>query len=1031
MSMPISAQLSSARRAIRQDARKRGAWRLVSMGLLSFVLVMMIAHRWPRIAGLCGLLAAVATIVYALWPRWRVQRILENPIALARWIEDRRPAYRNDLSSTLEFEARPAESADAEMLRASLRARMEEALAHNPDNWRDILPRDGRDIERRSTIGMFALAIVLMLTPAFRGTDGASPSEAEAKQAAQKLPELMVIGAVDINVQPPQYTGLPEQTLANVTGGLRVQEGSRIRIAVQTVLHVSEAWIEREGDDQRERVQLDGGYNFIHEVTATQNETLRFGFVVAGEEVLDQRSFQVRVARDAPPAITLYEPEGDMRVTPGEVIELTYDVSDDFGIRDVHLVWHFSGREQDAERILLLDDGAGTFAEDTAPFDTAPLYMQPGDEVIVYLEGRDNVSFRPANIGESRAVTLFVEEENDHFDDLLTLKEELFESLLKQLGSALPIPLYQIEPHDKKGFALTPVYDLSEEENAENLATLATSLQEDGGPVHQQLQAVVELLEQVEGMDARELTLFSTMYAGLDEAYRGLDERLAGLEAAVDQEYVTAQHLRTIAPASISFIEDVERAALVLSSLIAEHKADDVARALEELADIRGRLRELLEEYRETKNPETRARIERELDRLSRRMNELMERLSAQIERLPEEHFNVEGLEQGEVQEQVDSLQDAMQSLRDSVASGDADGAMDAFEQLSDNLDALYQEFGDPSLGVDGDTLSEFDQAMGEISDDISIVEAMQRAVEEETAKMERELSEEKLQEHREALEAQLERALETVKEAQDHAESAKLPAEDEAVNKALRDAEASLNNLASRLEQRDLAVAEDAALEAMDALNKLRDESARSRRFSTDKDESKSLRDTERASRKDAANMRKLAEEFSQWQQTLQPEIGDERSEQLESLQERQQQAAERLQQLQQRMEEIGEKFPMMKPGEDDSDMQRAGEGMKQSAESLSQRQARRAHDGQEQALDSLQQMREGLKQRMAQHRQQLQRQAERGQRGGTKRDKVDVSQESDRDLRQRHQIMDAMREKSLEAWKDPIRQYYESLVR
>lgn len=269
------------------------------------------------------------------------------------------------------------------------------------------------------------------------------------------------------------------------------------------------------------------------------------------------------------------------------------------------------------------------------------------------------------------------------------------------------------------------------------------------------------------------------------------------------------------------------------------------------------------------------------------------------------------------------------------------------------------------------------------------------------------------------------------LKEAQEHLKQP-VPKDDQAsLQEATQSAQQALQTLKDIVDQRAFNQAEDSALDAMDALQNLRQESAKLQRYSTDKNSRDALQQLESTSRKDAAQMRELAKEFSEWQQRLTPEPGEERSDQLQSLQQRQQDAQKQLQSLQQKLSEVGEKFPTMKPGDEDSDFQRAEHGMQQSEQSLQQRQAQRAHQGQRQALDALGQMRQNMQQRMAQHRRQLQQQNEQSGQGRPRTEKVDVSKENSRDLRQRQQIMDAMREGRLEAWDDPIRQYYESLVR
>lgn len=1031
MSTPIFAQLSSARRAIRQQAYGIALRRLVSAGTLAAVCAVFVWRKWPTIGPWALLCFLVGVLIYAAWPYVRLRKLWRTDHALARWIEQCKPAYRNDLSALLEFQERPPHNPTAMQLRTQVQARMQEALQRDSGSWDDILPLKDATRERRMAAAWVIVALIFVLTPWFRHAASPSPSKAEATETVQKLPVVLAIRHLDVHIEPPAYTGLPARTINNLTGGLRVQEGAKITLSGQLFQRVDQGWVAPKDSEDRTAMRVDDGFYFEAVIEATQDQTLTFGFDTRGNQIQDRMQLEVAVEPDEAPVVNLHEPKEDVHVTPGEVVELTYDVSDDFGLRDVHLVWHFAGQEEDAQRILLLDEASGTFAEDTAPFDTAPLYMQPGDEVIVYIEARDNVGFRPVNVGTSRELTLYIQEKQDFSEELLALKEALFEALLEQLGGILPTPLVEVRQDENQGFVLAPSAQDDASSNAEAIQNLGKTLQEDGAKVRAALVQLLELLGEMEHADAREVRLFETMSNEFEKSYTRLDQALTSIAPALEEPSLTADQTRRVGAQTIPLIEDLERAALLLSTLIQEHKAQDVARALEELSDIRARLKDLLQQYKETNDPEVRARIERELARLSRRMDELMRKIAAQVENLPQEHFNAEGIDPSDLQEQVSTMQDAMQKLRDSMAQGDADAAISAFEQLSQNLDALYQEMGDPTLNADQDTLSEFDRAMNEINDDISAIEAMQRAVEEETDRMQQELQEEKLQKHRQALEKQLERAQKIIQEAQEHLKQP-VPKDDQAsLQEATQSAQQALQTLKDIVDQRAFNQAEDSALDAMDALQNLRQESAKLQRYSTDKNSRDALQQLESTSRKDAAQMRELAKEFSEWQQRLTPEPGEERSDQLQSLQQRQQDAQKQLQSLQQKLSEVGEKFPTMKPGDEDSDFQRAEHGMQQSEQSLQQRQAQRAHQGQRQALDALGQMRQNMQQRMAQHRRQLQQQNEQSGQGRPRTEKVDVSKENSRDLRQRQQIMDAMREGRLEAWDDPIRQYYESLVR
>src|SRR5690625_5579407 len=62
-----------------------------------------------------------------------------------------------------------------------------------------------------------------------------------------------------------------------------------------------------------------------------------------------------------------------------------------------------------------------------------------------------NVGFRPVNVGTSRELTLYIQEKQDFSEELLALKEALFEALLEQLGGILPTPLVEVRQDENQG----------------------------------------------------------------------------------------------------------------------------------------------------------------------------------------------------------------------------------------------------------------------------------------------------------------------------------------------------------------------------------------------------------------------------------------------------------------------------------------------------------------------------------------------------------------------------------------------------
>lgn len=1046
--LSIQRALHAARASQRQAATVRGILWALAASPLVFVLAVILSHRFG-VGWLWGLLALASLVAIAAYPPLRRMRQLRDDQTLARTIEAACPDLRSDLRAVLSVHAAPAANADAAALRAHLTDRVAGRVGAITD-WSVIAP--AAKPRRAAAIAAVLLVSALVLatvSPAFQSSMQATTERIQGLE--RPVPQYLVLGSVRITVTPPRYTKLPPQSFSGLINELTVPKGSTLTFTATSFDPIDAAYLLRGPQDDRQRepipITQDGTLSFT--IIVEDAELLRFAFDTPNGPLEDVRSVQLRLQDDQAPVVTLYDPTGDLEVTPGQVVELQYDVRDDFGVRDVYLVWHFAGREQDADRLILLGDDIGRFAEDRAPFDTAPLYMQPGDEVVVYIEATD-YAYGVPNVGVSPALTFFVQEEHAPAEALLTYKEQLFEALLSRLGDTLSQPLVRPATNAKGQLSYTPIVDAASDVQHAAVRNYRQSLPP-WDEVFEALDAYLTIAEAYEDTDVSELTLMRSLRRSLFarvERARALVDALGGssdavlatVSAASDAPSavlaegavapslppILSRNINTLGAFYADHIHDIERGALVLEGLISKHKAGDVARSLEELSDIRERLRSLLEEYKKSRDPDVRARIERELDRLSRRMNELVEKLAAQVENLPQEHFNADAMERSDASENVETIGQSMQSVRAMLEQGDIDGAMAALDELSQSLDALNQEFGAP--GGDSDTVSEFDQAMGEVLDELAEAEAMQQAVEKDTNELEQRLRDAQMEAMRARFERQLTEAKALVDAARARNAAAKNPADDTQLDTGLGEADTALGELRRRLDAKDISEAEDAALDAMDALRRVAEGADRARRFSSETDDKTALQETKTLADKDAQRMRALAEELSELQQALQPTPSGEDAEQMANFGERQQRVNEQLQRLESKMGELAERFPMMESGDDPS-MAQASKAGKDAAQRLRQGQGRPALQSQGDALQAMRAMREGMQQRMAQSR--AQQQAQQSGRGGAKRDKVDVRQEGERDLRRRQQIQDAMREGQLDAWENPIRQYYESLVR
>jgi hypothetical protein len=742
-----------------------------------------------------------------------------------------------------------------------------------------------------------------------------------------------------------------------------------------------------------------------------------------GETVLDPVVREIEVVEDAAPSIDLLEPGDALEVTPEEVVDLHFVARDDFGLRDVRVMWHFSGDPSSAAQVTARTVPGETHHEEHVPMDLLPLELQPRDEIVVYVEATDGDTVSGAKTGRSRSVILRVASADDAHDDVLALKEQLFEQLLAQLGDALSAGINVLDREAPEDIVRVIPAGGTNADRADRVRLLRAT--HDGW---HSLDATFDALlaamrEDPLSIDA-DLELLSGIASRLTTVVEVESERLRAIGASTGDGPASAPY-EAVAHAAADTVATTERAILVVQDLVATHRADDVTRAMAELDQSRDRLRELLEAYRDTQDPALRAQIERDLQRLEQRMRELIDRIAAQAEQLPVEHLNADALEPSELGESVREMGSSLDQLRALLDAGDIDAALEALEALEREMDGIGQELS-PLAGAQPETLSEYDQRMGEMMDALGDLEALERSIEEDTQRVLDEMLAERAEAMRERTESALSRMEEELRTMRDALEPGEGDLLGEGTARRLADARDALRSLEERLESGDVAGSVDSADRAMsqlfDAGWELRREALLNAR---DSDRAGEIDNLRQRAEEAAGAVRQVQRELSELLDQAAPRPNAEQSAQLRELAERQATGLGQLQALQDRAGEMGERFPSME-GELGPALEAIGEHMDSAAQRLDERASREALRSENAALEAI----EGARQTMQQLTQR-QRQRERAQSGRRPEERVEVPEDGESSRAEfRRRVIEAMREEGLDAYEDEIRQYYDRLL-
>jgi hypothetical protein len=1014
---------------------------------------------WARTAA-AGL-AVLVVVAAAAWA-WRRAGELTAPTQLARVLEEREPSLRSDVRSSLDLAARTEPTmAEAAELRAALLVRIASRLT-------ELEPRFGLWVPRRPLVRPLALAAGLALGGLVAAAALPDSFGVGLRRLVFGLPtaeeltlSIPIVATVDIEIVPPAYTGLKSERRLRTTGEVVAPAGAEIRLVFHLLTEASRATLKLDGPG--EDVELSGTvrgntaeFVFVATESATHQLTM---YDAQGARIEDATRRRLIAFVDAPPKVELTEPVGDREVSNDEVVNFQYLATDEYGLKSIQLVWYFVD-DPDHPRVVPLQPSLTerTFTEHV-PFELGPLLLQPRDEVIVYIEAFDADTLTPNKSGRSRSVSLKVASQEEKSADLMRLKEELFEGLLREVGGLLELRAVTPERTAEGGLVLRPVVA-----PPLDLATRVGALQgslPDWLNLVVALEALLKAVKEDERVPVSEVATIEGAHLRIYRAHLDLSRELerfpayargpAGARAPASAQVppgqapsgqvpagqVTAGQLpggptgvdqaswEPVAARTAVLLTEGERAIVALSDLIALQKARDIEDTMEELGDIRERLSELLEQYRNSPDAATKEQIEREIRRLEQRMRELLQRLAEQGDKLPYEHLNLEALQDSEIQQNAMEMTSSLDDVRSMLDSGNIEGAIEALQQLGQALDQLQSEVSDPLQGAAPDTLSEFDQEMAALMDEVNNLEAMESDLEKATQEMFEQMRQRRQQEIADQVAETLAQAREQVQQLErEFAEAGndQLTREAQQSTSELRQ---DLQRLEQHLERQDLTAAEQAAEQLMsrmaDANQQLRREQALMAR---DPEGQRQASRNQQAAEQGQQTMEDIRGQMRRLMELSQPRPSAGEQAAMQQLGQQQQGISDRLNGLQSRIDQASGRFPMMQD-QLGQPTQQVGESMNQSNQNLQGGRPQPALQGQRSALQGLQTMRQQMQQLTQRQRQQQ----NNGRSNSTER--VEVPEDGDASRAQyRERVIDAMRDDTLEQYEQEIRRYYESLL-
>lgn len=405
---------------------------------------------------------------------------------------------------------------------------------------------------------------------------------------------------------------------------------------------------------------------------------------------IDAAAREIRALTDAPPIVSLAEPSTDLTVELEDELVFDARAGDDVGLTEVALVIETADGRSIRRRLEGLAPGAREHAG-RITLRIAELAPQPGDRIHAHIEALDGDEVSGPNVGRSVTRTLTLASEasrrEEGIEDLAALAAQCLDLLADRLEAPSPIGSAEAAARWARIRPATEAF-------TEALARFSVAIEGRPGFRATDVPIYREMAQRVRRLGYEERRLHEPNLAELP-LREDLDRRARA---------------------------ELEDDALALEDLVLRARADDAAAIARELEALRREIASLLGELRRADSPEARARILAAVARAEQRLADLRARLGAMAHASPSDFANAESTEAEAAETAA-----ALERLREAIERGDLDEAGRALVRLEQELDALAAAVGGAGQSAGEETFGARDRALAEAIDALMGLESEER----------------------------------------------------------------------------------------------------------------------------------------------------------------------------------------------------------------------------------------------------------------------------------------------------------------
>jgi uncharacterized protein YoxC len=1026
---------------LRQIRRRQGR-RALSVALLRgfavlggvlFFTTLLLAFKqsWARPVGwTLALLAVAAWIVRGVQES---RRLAQDDRRAARALGVVSPEDASDLLSAVELsEALKSDSPPSDALVRAHLSRMSQRAARM-----DARPAVGvRPAVQASGLLIIALVAHALLF-AFGGPhvrDGYAFLVGRLASTAPLFAPEPIAGDVTLIYRYPAHMSRSPKTIPSSDGDISAPKGTIVSLTARADRDVVQASAVLTTPGQPPKVvPLEvKGRALSGQILIEQAGAWRFRYSKAsGSTVAEGPDRPVAIEADNVPDVRLTKPAQEIEVGGQESVPLAWSVTDDYGLRNIDLVWNTGkGVPEQRRKLAEFTNAKETPRRDSSTFSWAinELGFSPGDRITFRLEAFDNDTVSGGTTGkkgvsDSRVLKIF--SETEHHSEVLKQAQEQWEKLVGGLGDRLEEPSCGASGEKTKGpwAANTRSKDGMMTALALDMRSLAKKLNDDK-------HAPPEI--------GRALAHVGARLASSVEATSDARESLI--------HYPQAMRVNEFQAVLRSEVKEEESGVLYLEDLMDRRRLLDLAQLTRELKDGRKELADLVKQYKDAPTEENKRKILAQVQRLKERMSEIRKRMQELAREIQDEHLNAEAQA---LMEQGNDFMSKLDELQKDLSKGSGDEALKAVQDLEKQLDDMEKKFEDGAGETDEET-KKLGQELQQLASDFMDLQGDQAQLKKETDDLrakEKQAVEEKAKKLGQEF---VDKERERIKKAR--AELGNVDpkvAERLSEDEALQGVQDRLNQLDRALQAKDFDEAGEQAQLALRGAEQVRQRLTAERDFMPQR--RRATQDpgavSSSADHAEKANtpIQQIADDLDKLMQSAQPNLSEGEKQKMKELGQRQASVQKRTQEMGEKLDKMGQQMPIVGPGQTQL-LKDAAESMAGAKGSLGKNNPRGASSQQGDALEKMSKFAQSMRQQkggsgggggmpmpFGTEGDDSGEGDQEGSGGGPRNEKVEIptADQSHAPAEFRKDILDAMKDKSPEKYKDRVKGYYEELVK